>query len=120
MKLITILRNALFAIASVEAAAIPDPASNTLTHGILKRAADAVAEAMAEATPSPGRDLCYRTGEPCSKAPEAQAAVDPEARPCFAPGQPCSVAKREALAAAEAVAEAEAIANPDPEAGKSS
>ena len=63
----------------------------------LKRAADAVADAL----PAP--------------VPEADAAIH---RFCYRPGQPCSKAKRDALALAEAVADAHAMALPAPDAIK--
>ena len=103
MKVISILFGALLAVASVEAAATPEAEPDaTTTHHFcyrpgqpcskLKRAAEAVSEAMA--------------------APEASA--DAYHHFCYRPGQPCSKAKRDALALAEAVADAYAAAMPAP------
>ena len=117
MKLKSIIFTLLLAIASVGGAAIADPAHEAMNSreycyrtggpcSILKRAAEAAAEAIAEAQSCDG--FCYRAGEPCSKArrdalalaeatAEAFVAADPEARPCHAPGASCSKAKRQAL-----------------------
>lgn len=69
--------------------------------GKVKRAAEAIASALAEAEPLP---FCWRPGQPCGKAKRDAEAVA-EAF-CWRPGQPCGKAKREANALAEAAAEA--------------
>lgn len=66
----------------------------------MKRAAEAVAEALAEPAP----------------VPEAEAEAARHIW-CWRPGQPCNKVKRDALAIAEAFAEADAAANPSAEAG---
>ena len=114
MKVTSIIFTTLFAVASIESAAVSEPAPEAQSwHGVcyragepcskLKRAAEAAAEAIAD--PQSCDQSC---GEPCSKVKrdalalaeataEAFAAADPEARPCHAPGAHCSKAKREAL-----------------------
>lgn len=103
MKVTSIVYAALLAVASVEAAATTPssegPAITPSSEDVcnlpghpcdkMKRAAAAVAEAVAE--PEAYRThFCYRRGEACAKA------------------------KRDALALAEAVADAHASANPEP------
>ena len=117
MKFTSITITTLLAVASVEGAAIANPASEVPSWrgycyragepcSKLKRAAEAAAEAIAGHPSCAG--YCYRAGEPCSKAKrdalalaeataEAFGIADPEARPCHAPGAPCSIAKREAF-----------------------
>lgn len=117
MKFTSTIITTLLAFASVEGAAIADPASEAMSSrgycyqsgepcSMLRRAAEAAAEAIAD--PQSCHGYCYRAGEPCSKAKrdalalaeataEAFAAADPEAHPCHAPGAPCSEAKRRAL-----------------------
>jgi hypothetical protein len=69
--------------------------------GKVKRAAEAIASALAEPAPEP---ICWRPGQPCGKAKrDADAAAEAI---CWRPGQPCGKAKREANALAEAAAEA--------------
>ena len=114
MKVISIIFTTLFAIASIECAAVADQDYEAPSwHGYcykpggtcskLKRAAEAAAEATAD-----GQSCDGSCGETCLKVKrdalalaeataEAFAAADPEARPCHAPGAPCSKAKREAL-----------------------
>ncbi|KFY64466.1 hypothetical protein V496_03249 [Pseudogymnoascus sp. VKM F-4515 (FW-2607)] len=69
--------------------------------GKVKRAAEAIASALAEPAPEP---YCWRPGQPCGKA-KRDAEATAEAY-CWRPGQPCGKAKREANALAEAAAEA--------------
>ncbi|ELR03405.1 hypothetical protein VC83_06943 [Pseudogymnoascus destructans] len=69
--------------------------------GKVKRAADAIASALAEPAPEP---FCQRPGQLCGKVKRDAEAVA-EAF-CWRPGQPCGKAKREANALAEAAAEA--------------
>lgn len=96
MKITSIVYAALLAVASVEAAATT-PSSEEVCNlpgqpcDKMKRAAAAVAEAVAEPE-------AYRTHF------------------CYRPGEACAKAKRDALAIAEAVADAHASANPQPEA----
>ena len=103
MKITSIVYAALLAVATVEAAATT-PSSEEVCNlpgqpcDKMKRAAEAVAEAVAEPEARRYRThFCYRRGEACAKA------------------------KRDALALAEAVADAHAAANPEPapEPGKS-
>ncbi len=114
MKLTLIVLTGLVALASAESVTVSNPAADAETvHqfcsrsgqpcGKMKRAAEAVAEALAEPAPLPEA--------------EAEAARN---RWCWRPGQPCNKAKRDALAIAEAFAEADAAANPTAEAGMSS
>ena len=109
MKVTSIIYTALLAVASVDAAASAAPNAEAIHHfcyrpgqpcSKMKRAAEAVAEAIAAPHPDA----------------EAEAARN---RWCYRPGQPCSKAKRDALAYAEAVAEAYASADAEPEAGMS-
>ncbi|KAL5345581.1 isocitrate dehydrogenase (NAD(+)) idh1 [Pseudogymnoascus australis] len=74
--------------------------------GKVKRAAEAIASALAEPAPGP---YCWRPGQPCGKA-KRDAEATAEAY-CWRPGQPCGKAKREANALAEAAAEAIASLN---------
>lgn len=67
----------------------------------MKRAAEAVADALAEPAP----------------LPEAEADAHHSHRWCFFTGEPCFKAKRSAIAVAEAFADAHAAANPSAEAG---
>ncbi|KFY96313.1 hypothetical protein V500_02508 [Pseudogymnoascus sp. VKM F-4518 (FW-2643)] len=67
--------------------------------GKVKRAAEAIASALAEAEPEP---FCWRPGQPCGKAKRDAEAVA-EAF-CWRPGQPCGKARRDANALAEAAA----------------
>ena len=108
MRISPLIFTALLAVASGEALAAPNaaPDADAINHFCyrpgepctkLKRAADAVADALA--APAPAADarvhhFCYRPGEACSKA------------------------KRDALALAEAVADAHAMALPAPDASK--
>ncbi|MCJ1412892.1 putative serine/threonine protein phosphatase [Ptychographa xylographoides] len=107
MKVTSVLYAALLAFATVDAAAAPAAAPDAeAVHrwcyrvgepcNKLKRAADAIAEAVAEPVPeaAPVHRWCYRVGEPCNKA------------------------KRDALSMAEALAEAHAAAMPAPKASK--
>ena len=104
MKVPSVVFAALVAVASVEASVTPNQHDPELILGFcreanqpcgkMKRAANAVAEALAE--PLPGPD------------------AEPWHIWCWRPGQPCNKAKRDALALAEAVAEAHAAANPHP------
>ena len=112
MKVTTVLITAIVAAVSVNAAAAPKPVAEAEARhhrhhfcyrpgepcSKLKRAAEAVADALAAPLPGPEADARHRF--------------------CYRPGEPCSKAKRDALALAEAVAEAHAAANPSPEAGK--
>lgn len=100
MKITYIVYAALLAVASAqEAAAVPSDEELSSLPGTpfnkMKRAAEAVAEALAE----PEAEARYRTHF------------------CYRRGETCSKAKRDALALAEAVAEAHASANPEPEPG---
>lgn len=111
MKVTSILCTAVLAVASVDAVAAPaaQPDARQVHHfcyrpgepcSKLKRAAEAIAEAIAEP----------------NALPEAEARQVHHF--CYRPGEPCSKAKRDALALAEAVAEAHAAANAEPEPGK--
>ena len=119
MKLVTLAFAAILAVVAAKAAPQPgyhfcyrpgEPCTK------LKRAADAVAEALAH----PGMEartnhFCYRPGEPCTKAkrealamaeavaeahamafPEALAAAEPGYHFCYRPGEPCTKVKRAA------------------------
>ncbi|KFY06024.1 hypothetical protein V491_08902, partial [Pseudogymnoascus sp. VKM F-3775] len=68
--------------------------------GKVKRAAEAIASALAKSEPEA---ICWRPGQPCGKA-KRDAEAEAEAI-CWRPGQPCGKAKREANALAEAAAE---------------
>ena len=69
--------------------------------GKVKRAAEAIAEAIAEPAAEP---ICWKPGQPCGKAKrDAEAAAEAI---CWKPGQPCGKAKRDAAAIAEAAADA--------------
>lgn len=111
MKLAWVILTVLVAVAHAETAAIPnsEPDAESVKQFCsrsgqpclkMKRAAEAVAEALAEPAPLPEA--------------EAEAARH---RWCWRPGQPCNKTKRDALAIAEAFAEADAAANPSAEAG---
>ena len=100
MKVTSLVFTSIVAIGSVNAAAAPNPVAMAEAGHVfcyrpgepcskMKRAAEAIAEAVADAEPEARHVWCYRPGEPCSKA------------------------KRDALALAEAVAEAHAVADPE-------
>ena len=116
MKFVALVLAAIVAIASAEAAAVPDAA--------------AIADAKQR------ENFCFRQGETCFKLKRATDAVsealaveapagdvDPISHYCNKPDGPCYKAKRDALALAAAVANAHASANaaaiPEPDAGKS-
>lgn len=109
MKITYLVYAALLAIASAQEAAIPESSQDVcnlpgLPCNKLKRAAEAVAEAMAEPE--------------ALAEPEAEAKKKYRTHFCHRRGEACSKAKRDALALAEAVAEAHAAADPEPEPGK--
>lgn len=106
MKVTSIVFAALLAVASAEAAAAPQSAEEICNLpgqpcNKMKRAAEAIAEAIAE--------------------PEADARrkYNPHFRFCHRRGEACAKAKRDALELAEAVADADASANQEPELGES-
>lgn len=71
----------------------------------VKRAAEAIASALAEPVPEPAPEpICWRPGQPCGKAKRA-AEAEAEAI-CWRPGQPCGKAKRNVDALNEAVTQA--------------
>lgn len=113
MKLTWVILTGLVAVAHTQSVVTPSPEPDVESINQfcsqpgqpclkMKRAAEAVAEALAEPAP----------------IPEAEA----EARRhrhvwCWFVGQPCNKAKRSAVAVAEAFAEADAVANPSALAG---
>ena len=104
---ISIIYVALLTVISVEAAAVASQDECYAAGGpcnTLKRAAEAAAEAMAEASPDPkelGPHQCVGRGDICFKTKRDFC------------GTMCIKAKRDALALAEAVAEAAPYANPN-------
>lgn len=111
MKLAWVILTGLVAVAYTQTATVPDSESdvesiNQFCSGPgqpclkMKRAAEAVAEALAEPAPLP------------------EAGADARRHHwCWFIGQPCNKAKRNAIAVADAFAEAHAAANPSAKAG---
>ena len=154
---ISLLCAGLLTILSIEAAAIAYPESSSLTSdasqdpcfatgapcNVLKRAAEAAANAMAEPIPGfrdPGHHQCHGAGSICFKAKRDMcgptclqtkrdalalaevvadaAALSESGHQCEGFGSECFKSKRNALAAAEDLAEAEAIAGSGNDNGK--
>ena len=128
MKFTSIIYATLMAAVTVQAAApaqttdvnvlSADEVCNLPGHPCnkMKRAAEAVAEAMAEPEAVAGRASLINLLV-CTML--TWSTLDPKRRYrfrfCYRRGEACSKAKRDALALAEAVAEAHASANPEPE-----
>lgn len=114
MKLAWVVLTGLVAVAHTQTVATPNPESDIESINQfcsqpgqpclkMKRAAEAVAEALAEPAPIPEA--------------EAEARRHHHHVWCWLVGQPCNKAKRSAVAVAEAFADAHAAANPSALAG---
>ncbi len=88
MKVTSILFTAILAVASVQAVPIQEPSPEDVQVTKVKRAAEAIADALAAPLPVRHKEIW-----------------------CYMPGQPCYKAKRDALALSEAFAEASASAD---------